>query len=134
MATGRFPPGRWSFERLANYRLEPTAALREILRPRSVSRTLGGRSGLLVKKPQTIRDFSARVVRDLREWRRIALGMLNVGVTIFMLCGCGTYGRMLLHGRSGVEDYRIFPGREIEASPRAFFFATRHRKVALPIT
>ena len=69
-----------------------------------------------------IRDFSARVVRDLREWRRIALGMLPVGVTIFLLSGCGTYGRMLLHGRSGVEDYRIFPGREIEASPRPFFF------------
>src|SRR3990172_11933374 len=92
---------------------------------RSGSGALGGRSGLMVKKPQMIRDFSARVVRDLREWRRIALGMLPVGVTIFLLSGCGTYGRMLLHGRSGVEDYRIFPGRGIRSSPRPVLFSAQ---------
>jgi CubicO group peptidase (beta-lactamase class C family) len=29
---------------------------------------------------------------------------------------------MLLHGFSGVEDYRIFPGRELEPSPNPFSF------------
>ncbi len=48
--------------------------------------------------------------------------MLSVGVVIFILSGCGTYGRMLHHGYSGVEDYRIFPGREIKASPQPFIF------------
>ncbi len=68
------------------------------------------------------RDSYARVVRNLLDGRRTALKLLNVGVSIFILCGCGTYGRMLLHGFSGVEDYRIFPGREIKASPQPFIF------------
>ena len=34
-----------------------------------------------------------------------------------VLAGCGTYGRMLQHGFSGVEDYRIFDNRRVGASP-----------------
>lgn len=69
---------------------------------------------------------------DSPDRKRPGLRMLGVGVSIFMLCGCGTYGRMLLHGFSGVEDYRIFPGRDIKPSPQPFVFldGTREGRVS----
>ena len=62
---------------------------------------------------------------ELAVKRTVTLGMLVV-----LASGCGAYGRMLRHGPSGVEDYQIFPGREIAKSPHPFSFrdetADRH--------
>lgn len=74
------------------------------------------------------RDSHACVARDFLEPKWAALRILNVVVSIFLLCGCGTYGRMLLRGFSGVEDYRIFPGREIQASPQPFVFSDKTKE------
>jgi CubicO group peptidase (beta-lactamase class C family) len=61
-----------------------------------------------------------------------AVRIFIIGASIFGLWGCGTYGRMLIHGFSGVEDYRIFPGREIKASPQPFIF--HDKKEEGPVT
>jgi CubicO group peptidase (beta-lactamase class C family) len=39
-----------------------------------------------------------------------------------LLCGCGTYGRIILHGFSEVDDYRLFSGRELVPSSHPFVF------------
>lgn len=51
-----------------------------------------------------------------------------VGIAISLICGCGTYGRMSRYGASGVEDFRIFPRRTLEASPQYFSFRDETRK------
>jgi CubicO group peptidase (beta-lactamase class C family) len=66
-------------------------------------------------------------------WRRTEVDVrrtITCGMLIVLLSGCGTYGRMLRHGPSGVDDYQIFPGRALARSPHPFSFrdetAVRH--------
>jgi len=70
----------------------------------------------------TIHHSSTVVAKGCKEKRWCAKGILTIGISLFLLCGCGTYGRMLLHGFSGVDDYRIFPGRKLEPSTHPFSF------------
>ncbi len=79
-----------------------------------------------------VRDSSTYAVRGWHGGRRYAQPLLTVGISILLLCGCGTYGRMLLHGFSGVEDYRIFPGRKLEPSSHPFAFRDGTRGGRVP--
>lgn len=47
---------------------------------------------------------------------------MTLGTLVALLTGCGTYGRMLRHGPSGVDDDRIFATRELARSPHPFLF------------
>ena len=56
----------------------------------------------------------------------------GVGLLIVASFGCGTYGRMLRHMRSGVEDYRIFPGRMLKESTQPFSFREETQEGRVP--
>jgi CubicO group peptidase (beta-lactamase class C family) len=87
--------------------------------------TLGRPGDLAMRNRDVRRKIGESAVRRARSWRekgRSGLGILAVGISLTLLCGCGTYGRMLLYGFSEVEDYRIFSGRELEPSSHPFVF------------
>lgn len=68
----------------------------------------------------------------LRTAARIVAGIGVVGIAALFIAGCGTYWRILQHGFSGVEDYRIFPGRQLTASVHQFNFRDETGKGQVP--
>ena len=60
--------------------------------------------------------------RRLGEETRGRAALLLCSVVCVLVAGCGTYGRMLRHGFSGVDDYTFFPGRTLDRSPQPFSF------------
>jgi CubicO group peptidase (beta-lactamase class C family) len=69
-----------------------------------------------------IRGFSFLGTAACLKRAGSASAIVIVGIAVLLLSSCGTYWRILRHGFSGVEDYRIFSGRKLEASTRHFEF------------
>lgn len=59
--------------------------------------------------------------------------LVAVGITVLLIRDLGAYGRMLLHGFSGVQDYRIFSGRRLEPSSHPFRFRDETQKGWIPV-
>jgi hypothetical protein len=77
-------------------------------------------------RPPASQCIKKKVIRPARNrWRKtdLATYALPLVVSFLLMSGCGTYGKMMQHGVSGVEDYQIFDGVVIEAGTQPALFA-----------
>ena len=74
--------------------------------------------------------IAAKLAR--KEARELVRRALVSGLLAVLAVGCGTYGRMLRHGFSGVEDYKVFPGHALQRSPQPFSFRDETRAGRVP--